>query len=116
MTKIINRIYKDGMLPIFAITIVLSVILSFANSRKFFFVQNEDQIQHKHYKIIPPSDHLINSGEDYPIHVMVMTPLKATGWAVVPFIVFSVINSIVRESNKNKSGEPEHRAYGENAR
>ncbi|WP_136077559.1 hypothetical protein [Pontiella desulfatans] len=108
MTKIINQIYKDGMLPALASAIVLSVILSFSNSRKFYFVQNEAQIHHKHYKIIPPSDHLINSGEDYPIHVMVMTPLKATGWAIVPFIVFLFINSVVREFKKNKSGEPEH--------
>jgi hypothetical protein len=107
MTKMINQIYKDGMLPALASAIVLSVILSFSSSRKFYFVQNEDQIQEKHYRIIPPSDHLINSGEYYPIHVMVKTPLKATVWAIVPLVVFSFINSVVREANKNKSGEPE---------
>ena len=94
------------MFPAFVFTLVLSAILSFANSRQFKSVKSEDSVNYESSKIFPPSDHFINSDEDYYVQVRVNTPLKSLKFASIPIILFIISYSIVLEINKRKQGEP----------
>lgn len=103
-TIILSRIAKASLVPTIGIAIIVSAILYFANSREFYFVQSEDQIRDSKYKIIPPSDHLIRTGEGYQIHVMAKRPLKGLSSTKIP-IAICLIHIWIVVAYK-KEGEP----------
>ncbi|MDZ8120550.1 hypothetical protein [Pontiella agarivorans] len=94
-STLLNKLYKESLIPALVFTVICSSIFYFANSRHFYFVQSEEMIHEPHYKIIPPSDHLINSGENYSIHVMVKTPLQGLKASTIP-ILFLVIHLSIK--------------------
>ena len=98
-----KRFFEESLIPIIVSTAILASIFYFANSRDFYFVQSEEDIHHTKYTIIPPSDHLIQSGEDYPIHVMVRKPFNWKRDAKRPFISCLVIFSTAPYIKKRKA-------------
>ncbi len=103
--KIYETFCAESLLLTVVCTTVLSSIIYFANSRDFYAVQSEDQVRDPNHVIIQPSEHLVHSGEDYPIRVMVKNPFSWRRDAQKPLIVCLLYFSIAPYIKNEKSNQ-----------
>jgi hypothetical protein len=94
MDKILNTFCAESLIPIMVCTLILSSIIYFANSRDFYPARSDGQIREAQHEIIYPSDHLIRSGEEYSIQVMVKKPFSWKRDAQKPLIACLLYFSI----------------------
>ena len=92
--RITGTFYSESLIPTIVFTIILSLIIYFANSRDFYSMRSDGQVRDPSHIIIPPSDHLIKSGEEYNVQVMVKNPYNWNRDSKKPLIACLIIFTV----------------------
>ncbi len=100
--RMLNTFYAESLIPIIVSTLVLSAITYFANSRDFYFIGSNDQVRDPSHIIIPPSEHLIQSDEEYTVQVMVKKPFRWKRDAEKPLVACFLIFTIAPYTKRNQ--------------